>query len=140
MIDAAEQGADVGRAVDELRRREGDPVGQLRAFVDFDRRLFELGGDVLRLVAEARRQHPELGDAYEEGRTRGDTERRKVFATWPATIWREGVDMERAVAIYMLLVSVDAYDVATAERGWSPDELARWWHATLVELLMTTDR
>ena len=136
LIDAAEQSADVRRAVDELQHHAGDPVAQLRAFVAFDRRLFELGGDVIRVVAEARRHHPELGAAYEEGRYRGETERAKVFSSWPGRVWRPDVDVEKALAVYVLVVSLQSYDVATGDRGWSPDEVEQWWHGTLVELLM----
>ncbi len=136
LIDAAEQRADVQQAVVELRQHTGDPIEQLRAFVAFDRRLFEHGGDVLRIVAEARRQHPDLGAAYAEGRNRGETERRKVFSSWPAGVWRVGVDVDQALAIYAILVCVESFDIATNERGWAPDEIAQWWHATLVELVL----
>ncbi len=135
LIDAAEQSADVERAVAELAAPEADPSAQLRAFVAFDRRLYELGGDVIRVIAEARRQHPELGAAYEEGRSRGEAQRRRVFATWPASVWRAGVDVDHALAVYALIASLDSYVVATAERGWSADALEEWWHRTLCELL-----
>jgi AcrR family transcriptional regulator len=137
LIDASEQRADVGRAVSELQQHAGDPVDQLHAFVAFDRRLYELGGDVIRVLGEGRRQHPALGAAYEEGRRRGDSERRKVFETWPAAAWRSGLDVERALAVYALVVSLESFDVATGERGWTPDEVQRWWHRTLVELLLS---
>jgi hypothetical protein len=39
-------------------------------------------------------------------------------------------------AAYALLVSLESYDVATRERGWSPGDIERWWHSALVELLM----
>ncbi len=136
LIDAAEQSADVRRAKAELERHSGLPAAQLGVFVAFDRRLYEHGGDVLRVAGEARRQHPDLGAAYEEGRRRGDTERARVFSTWPAHGWRTGVDVEQALTIYALLVSLEGYDVATRERGWSPDRIERWWHSTLVELLL----
>lgn len=130
LIDAAEQSADIARAVAELRERAGDPRGQMRAFVGFDRRLFELGGDVMRIVAEGRRQHPDLRAAYEEGRSRGDRERRAVFATWP------GVDADRAVAVYGITVSLPSFDIATREYLWSPDEIEEWWQTTLAGLLL----
>ena len=136
LLDAAEESADVRRAVAELQERAGDPAGQLRAFVAFDRRLFELGGDVIRVIAEARRQHPELGDAYVEGRGRGESERGKVFATWPGDTWRAGVDLRAAQDTYALLVSVESYAIATDERGWSGDRVEDWWHDTLVRLLL----
>ena len=51
-------------------------------------------------------------------------------------MWRPDVDVEKALAVYVLVVSLQSYDVATGERGWSPDEVEQWWHGTLVELLM----
>jgi len=136
LIDAAEQGANVQQAIAELKDRVGDPVGQLRAFVDFDRRLYGDGGDVLRILAEGRRQHPELGAAYDEGRRRGDHQRRNVFSSWPADVWRAGLDVERGVAIYAILVSLESFAIATGDYGWSPAEVEEWWHRTLTELLL----
>jgi len=136
LLDAAEQSADVRRTVAELQQHAGNPVEQLRAFVAFDRRLFELGGDVIRVLAEARRQHPELGAAYVEGRARGESERAKVFGSWPAGAWRAGMDLATAQDTYALLVSVENYTIAIDERGWKPERVEAWWHATLVELLL----
>jgi AcrR family transcriptional regulator len=136
LIDAAEEGADVRRAAAELADHEGDPVAQLGAFVSFDRRLFQHGGDVLRVLAEGRRQHAELGDAYDEGRRRGDAQRRRVFASWPKTLWRSAVDVDRALAIYAMVCSLESYDVAVRERGWTPEQVEAWWHEALAELLL----
>ncbi len=135
LIDAAEQSADVTRAVAELDRYAGRPAEQLRAFIAFDRRLFELGGDVIRVIAEARRQHPDLGAAYVEGRRRGEANRAAVFGSWPEQTWRQGVDVAGAQDTYALLVSVESFAIATVERGWSPDTVEEWWYRTLVELL-----
>ncbi len=136
LIDAAEQSANVRQAVAELSDRAGNPVGQLRAFVGFDRRLFEGAGDVLRVLAEGRRQHPELGAAYDEGRRRGDNQRRSAFSAWPADVWRVGIDVERGVAIYGIVVSLESFVTATRDYGWRPDEVEQWWHRTLTELLL----
>jgi hypothetical protein len=35
-----------------------------------------------------------------------------------------------------MVCSIQTFDVATRERGWSPDEVERWWLATLSELLL----
>lgn len=136
LIDAAEHSANVGQAVTELRERPGNPVEQVRTFVAFDRRLFERGGDVIRILGEGRRQHPELGTAYDEGRSRGDSQRRAVFSSWPAAVWRAGIDTDRAIAIYAVMVSLESFDIAIRECGWSPDEVENWWHGTLAELLL----
>ncbi len=136
LIDAAEEEADVRRAAAELAAHEGDPLAQLGSFVAFDRRLFQHGGDVLRVLAEGRRQHAELGDAYDEGRRRGDAQRRIMFSSWPKSLWRKGVDVERALAIYAMVASLESYDVAVRERGWAPDQVEAWWHEALTELLL----
>ena len=136
LIDAAEEAADVRRAATDLVAHDGDPQAQLAAFVGFDRRLFEHGGDVLRVLAEGRRQHAELGDAYDEGRRRGDAERRRVMNGWPTSVWRNGVDVERALAIYAMVASLESYDVAVRERGWSPAQVEAWWHEALADLLL----
>lgn len=137
LIDAAEQDADVARAVAELEEHAGKPVDQLRAFVGFDRRLYESAGDVLRILAEARRQHPELGAAYDEGRNRGDKQRRAAFSSWPTDAWRAGDDVTSAVAVYGIVVSLDTFATATRDYGWSADDVEVWWHETLTELLLS---
>ncbi len=137
LIDAAEVRADVGRAIDELSKHQGDASAQLRAFVGFDRRLFEVGGDVLRILAEARRHQPELGAAYREGRSRGEAQRRRIFSSWPEAAWRPELDVNHALAVYAMTVSLESYDVATGEHGWSPDEVEQWWHSTLAELFLS---
>ncbi|MCW2550106.1 MAG: putative TetR family transcriptional regulator [Mycobacterium sp.] len=136
LIESAEQSADVQRAIRELRDHDGAPAAQLGAFIAFDRRLFELSADVIRVVAEARRQHPELGVAYDYGRQRGETARSEVFAAWPDDAWRPGIDVTRALAVYAIVVSVGSYEIAVTERGWSPDAIESWWRSTLGELLL----
>ena len=120
----------------DLSAAEGDPRGQLTAFVGFDRRLFEHGGDGLRVLVEGMRNEPALAAAYEEGRGRGERSRRQVFSTWPAAGRRRGVTVQRALDMYAITVSIQAYDIATRERGWAPDRVQRWWVETLGEQLL----
>jgi AcrR family transcriptional regulator len=136
LVDFADSAADVDQMLDELEKAQGDPAAQLAALVGFDRRLFERGGDVLRVIVEARRQEPDLAVAYADGRSRGDRVRREIFATWPATAWRKGIGVERALDIYAVLCSIESYDIATLERGWTPTRLERWWHQTLIDQLL----
>ena len=136
LVDAAEQRADVERVFAELQAHVDSPSEQLRAFVAFDRRLFDRGGDVIRVLAEGRRQHPELHAAYNEGRSRGDRQRRRVFSSWPAPTWRPGIEIDKALAVYAVVVSFESYDVATREYGWTPDDVEQWWHSALAMLLL----
>ena len=136
LVDTIDARADVPRVIAELEAASGDPAAQLGAFIDFDRRLYERAGDVVRLLVEVGRNQPELGKAAAEGRLRGERNRRRIFATWPARAWRSGMDVERAVDVYAVLVNIGTYDEAVEQRGWSPDRVQEWWHATLTELLL----
>lgn len=136
LVDSADEAADVDRVMRELSAAEGDPHGQLAAFIGFDRRLFEHGGDGLRVLVEGMRNEPALAAAYDEGRGRGERSRRQVFSTWPTAARRRGVSVQRALDIYAVTVSIQAYDIATRERGWAPDRVERWWVETLAEQLL----
>ena len=91
---------------------------------------------MLRVLAEGRRQHAELGHAYDEGRRRGDAERRRLFESWPKSVWRNGIDVESALDIYAMVASLESYDIAVHERGWTPAQVEAWWRQALAELLL----
>jgi AcrR family transcriptional regulator len=136
LVDSADAAADVEQTLRELASAEGDPRRQLAAFVGFDRRLFERGGDGLRVMVEGMRNEPALADAYAEGRGRGERNRREVFSRWPAAARRRGVTVQRALDVYAVTVSIQAYDIATHERGWAPDRVERWWLDSLAEQIL----
>jgi hypothetical protein len=104
--------------------------------VAFDRRLFERGADVIRLLREAGRTEPDLATAYREGRRRGEDLRRGVFASWPARAFADGVNATIACDAYAALVNVDVYLTLIEERGWHEDQVERWWHDTLAKLVI----
>ncbi|WP_189247957.1 TetR/AcrR family transcriptional regulator [Streptosporangium pseudovulgare] len=135
LADAADLSADPSQQLAELEAAEGDPRRQLAAMAAFDRRLYERAGDVITLLREAGRVEPELAAVYRDGRTKADQTRVTVFSSWPAEVWREGVDVPTAVDIYAALCSVDVYRTLTDERGWSPDRVERWWVETLAREL-----
>jgi AcrR family transcriptional regulator len=136
LVESSDAAADIPRLLAGLRRAEGHPARQLAAYLAYDRRLFEHSGPVLRVLVEARRQEPDLAAAYAEGRRLGDVGRRRVFEGWPAPTWRPGMTIDRALDVYALQVSIETYDIAIEERGWSPARLQRWWLQTLSEQLL----
>jgi len=136
LVDAVDLSADIPRLLEELEQAAGDPRAQLAAMVGMDRRLFERGGDVLALMREAARAEPVLGQAYAEGRGRGDESRRRMFSTWPKKAFRRGVTVDAARDTYAALCNVDVYLVLTGERGWEPGRVETWWLDTLERLLL----
>lgn len=131
LIDSADADADTPRVVAELAAATGDPHGQLAALIGFDRRLFENAGDVIRVIVEGRRNEPALGDAYAEGRGRGDRNRRAVLETWPRSAFRPGMTLDKALDVYALAISLETYEIAVRERGWTPDAVEDWWITSL---------
>lgn len=130
LVDAIDLAADVPRELAELDAATGDPPGQLAAMLAFDRRLYERGADVLRLLREAARTEPALAAAYREGRARGEALRRRVFGTW------FDVDTGTACDTYAAIVNVDVYTTLIDERSWTPHQVEHWWHQSLCRLLL----
>lgn len=137
LIDSADADADTARALAELAAAGGDPHGQLAALVAFDRRLFEHGGEVIRVIVEGRRNEPALADAYAEGRRRGDRNRRAVFETWPDSAFRPRMTLDKALDVYALTISLDTYEIAVRERGWTPDAVEAWWITSLGRAILS---
>lgn len=137
LADAADLSADASRMVEELEASAAAPGRQLAAMAGYDRRLFERAGDVIALVREAARTEPELAAAYRDGRARGDETRVLVFSSWPAGVLRHGLDVPTAVDVYAAICNVDVYTTLTVERGWSPDQVERWWSGALARELLS---
>ncbi|SEH01581.1 DNA-binding transcriptional regulator, AcrR family [Nonomuraea solani] len=137
LADAADLSGDASQQLAELEAPEADPARQLAVMAAFDRRLFERAGDVITLLREAGRTEPELAAVYRDGRRRADETRLAVLSSWSAGTLREGLDVRAAVDIYAGLCSIDVYTALTAERGWSPDRVERWWSEALARELLS---
>ncbi|MEV0732496.1 TetR family transcriptional regulator [Polymorphospora sp. NPDC050346] len=137
LADAADLSADVPLQLAELEAAEKDPRRQLAAMVGFDRRLYERAGDVITLLREAGRTEPELAALYRDGRTRADETRVSVFSSWPPGVLRPDLDVPTATDIYAGMCNIDVYATLTTERGWTPDQVERWWREALVRELLS---
>lgn len=135
LADSADLSGDLPRMIDELETAAG-PAGQLAAMAAYDRRLFERAGDVITLLREAGRSEPALAQVYSEGRRRADEVRGEVFGGWPLGTLRAGVGSAEAVDIYGALCNIDVFTELTAQRGWTPDRVQRWWSGVLVRDLL----
>ena len=137
LVDSADADAGIEQTLRELTRADGDPRAQLTALIRFERRLFEKAGDALRVIVEGQRNEPALQAAQREGRGRGEQTRRSIFADWPSTAFRAGVTLDRALDLFAVTVSIQTYDIATQERGWTPAATEEWWIADLGEAILS---
>lgn len=135
LVQVAAGRAGVDTMLTEVASANGDPAAQLRAFVEFDRRLFDVGGPLIGLVVDGRVDSPDLEAAYRNGRARGDAARREVLLTWDDDVWRDGVDADVALDLYAGLCTLPGFRVLRDERGWDADRIAEWWWRTLVTTL-----
>jgi TetR/AcrR family transcriptional regulator, regulator of cefoperazone and chloramphenicol sensitivity len=136
LLDSLDDAADPMRMMRELDEAKGDPARQLAVLTEFDRRLFEQGGDAITVIREAGRTKPELAEIVVQGRQRGDRNRRRIFRSWPEGTLRDGLDVDGARDVYAALSNVDVYLVLTRERGWSPERVEKWWAETMARLIL----
>ncbi|MFD0557278.1 TetR family transcriptional regulator [Stackebrandtia endophytica] len=140
LADAANLSADLTRMVAELEADDGSPQRQLAAMAGYDRRLFELQGELIVRIREAGRSTPELAEVYRNGRRGADQTRYQVFESWPQGTLRPGLDIDGAVDIYAALCNVDVYLTLTVEREWNPDRVEEWWGGVLERELLAPGR
>jgi TetR/AcrR family transcriptional regulator, regulator of cefoperazone and chloramphenicol sensitivity len=140
LLDSLTAGVDFPRHMSEIKAAEGDPARQIAALVAIDRQLFEHGADAITVIREAGKSNPDLAPVYAAGRQQGDEARRRVYGSWPAQVWQDGVGLEDALDTAAALLSVDVYLELTQARGWSPDRVQAWWAATLTQLLLRDPR
>jgi AcrR family transcriptional regulator len=136
LLDSLEGAADPRRLGAELGAAAGDPRAQLAAVAGFERRLFENGAEAITVIREAGRTVPELAKVVAKGRARGEGQRRRLFASWPADAWRDGVGVDDALDYSAALYNADLFLLLTRERGWSAERVERWWLDTLGQLLL----
>jgi len=119
---------------EELRRELGsskDPKRQLRAIVRFNRRLFERGQDVLKVVMSA-----EADPDVEAFGTAGEARRREGQARW-VRAWAEGgvlrpdLDEGEAADILWALTGPELYQLFAIDCGWAASRYEEWLFGTL---------
>ncbi|MFB6721552.1 TetR/AcrR family transcriptional regulator [Kribbella sp. NPDC056345] len=135
LIDGIDPSVEVATVRSRLAASD-EPADQLAALVGYDRALFERSGDVLLILREAGRTEPELAAAYERGRARGEEVWRRVFTGWPRSAFARGVTVDNACDSYAAICNVDVFTTLRTERGWSADQVERWWHDVLVKVLL----
>ncbi|MFI6165648.1 TetR/AcrR family transcriptional regulator [Nocardia sp. NPDC051052] len=135
LTDAADLSADLSRLLAELESAP-EPPRQLAAMVAYDRRLFERAGEVIVLLREAGRTEPELAQAYREARARADDAHRQVLSTWPPGALRSSIDLQTALDIYAAICNIDVYTELISERGWSSEQVEKWWCTMVIRELL----
>lgn len=119
---------------EELRREltvAEDPREQLRAIVRFNRRLFERGQDILRIVM-ATRVESEMESLWQEGEVRRREGQARWVRAWSeAGVLRADLGEGEAADVLWALTGPEVYGLFVVDRGWQGDRFEEWLFETL---------
>jgi TetR/AcrR family transcriptional regulator, regulator of cefoperazone and chloramphenicol sensitivity len=118
---------------EELRREltvAEDPREQLRAIVRFNRRLFERGQDILRIVM-ATRVDSEMESLWQEGEVRRREGQARWVRAWSeAGVLRADLGEGEAADVLWALTGPEVYGLFVVDRGWQGDRFEEWLFET----------
>lgn len=136
LIDAMELEAELPTLLENLRAAQDEPLRQLDLIVDFNRRLFSRGLDVLEIMRSAAAAEPDLVAAWSEGEERRRQGQRPLVQSWHANgVLKPNVTVAMAADVLWTLTGPDVFRLLVAESGWSPRRYAIWLQETLRTIL-----
>jgi AcrR family transcriptional regulator len=118
--------------------RAGDPSAQLEVVADFSTQFW---GRNDALATVFRRGTGDADIADEWAQRQGDRRAyfRHLLSAWPASVFRAGVDLDRAVDILWGLNTGEVFHLFVRERRWSPDDFRTWLVALLRHEILAAD-
>ena len=115
-----------------------DPRRQLRDMVDFHRRLFERGAEVITVALGSTASDPDIAAHVAAGQQRRRAAQLPLVTAWHrAGVLRPGLGRKEAADVVWSLTSPDLFVLHVKGSGWTPSRYAKWLSATLERLLFT---
>jgi AcrR family transcriptional regulator len=113
-------------------RKEPDGRRALAIYLRNARAIFERIAPIMKTVRDAAGSDPEMAAQWQTNRKQTYTAQRTVVQ-WLADkhTLRPELTVDRASDIVSCLVSIEVYQLFTAERGWTPAQWERWVKDTL---------
>lgn len=121
------------------RRVSKEPDGRraLAIYLRNARAIFERIAPIMKTVRDAAGSDPEMAAQWQTNRKQTYTAQRTVVQ-WLADKYalRPELTVDRATDIVSCLVSIEVYQLFTAERGWTPAQWERWIKDTLTATIL----
>jgi AcrR family transcriptional regulator len=113
-------------------RKEPDGRRALAIYLRNARAIFERIAPIMKTVRDAAGSDPEMAAQWQTNRKQTYTAQRTVVQ-WLGDkhALRPELTVDRATDIVSCLVSIEVYQLFTAERGWTPAQWERWIKDTL---------
>lgn len=123
---ASRGGGGSGRA-GRARVQPASPVEELRRVVAFNRRLFEVAGELIDVAEGSRAVDPDLSANVTEGHRRRRDAQRPIVEGWAAAgALRDGLSTEDALLSLWTMTSPDVHRLATVDGGRSGAAYESW--------------
>jgi hypothetical protein len=118
-------------------RKEPDGRRALAIYLRNARAIFERIAPIMKTVRDAAGSDPEMAAQWQTNRKQTYTAQRTVVQ-WLADkhALRPELTVDRATDIVSCLVSIEVYQLFTAERGWTPAQWERWIKGTLTATIL----
>jgi AcrR family transcriptional regulator len=118
-------------------RKEPDGRRALAIYLRNARAIFERIAPIMNTVRDAAGSDPEMAAQWQTNRKQTYTAQRTVVQ-WLADkhALRPELTVDRATDIISCLVSIEVYQLFTAERGWTPAQWERWIKDTLTATIL----
>ncbi len=118
-------------------RKEPDGRRALAIYLPNARAIFERIAPIMKTVRDAAGSDPEMAAQWQTNRKQTYTAQRTVVQ-WLADkhALRPELTVDRATDIVSCLVSIEVYQLFTAERGWTPAQWERWIKDTLTATIL----
>jgi len=118
-------------------RKEPDGRRALAIYLRNARAIFERIAPIMKTVRDAAGSDPEMAAQWQTNRKQTYTAQRTVVQ-WLADkhALRPELTVDRAADIVSCLVSIEVYQLFTAERGWTPAQWERWIKDTLTATIL----
>ena len=122
-----------------VRRLRKEPDGRraLAIYLRNARAILERIAPIMKTVRDAAGSDPEMAAQWQTNRRQTYTAQRTVVQ-WLADkhALRPELTVDRATDIVSCLVSIEVYQLFTAERGWTPAQWERWIKDTLTATIL----
>ena len=136
LVDRVEAEAELPALLLGLRAAEGHPRRQVGLLVEFNRRLFSRGLDVLEILRGAGSAEPDLAEVWREGERRRRQGQAPLVRAWSAAgALRTDLSVKAAADILWALTGPDVFRLVVVESGWSARRYAGWLVETLQSAL-----
>jgi AcrR family transcriptional regulator len=114
---------------------EPDPVRRLEMAAHATRRQWETGATMIAIYQSAAAVDADAAAELKTALTGRRTTLSRTVESWASSL-RPGLEVQRAVAIFLALTQAQVYLELVREWGWTPDEYESWLAETLKQQLL----